>query len=172
MKKLNLGCGRDIKKGYINLDIIKSKGVDIVHNLNKFPYPFKNEEFDEVFSSHLLEHLLDFKKTIFEIHRITKRRGRIKLIVPHFSNRSAYSPFHKSYFNSRVFKIFEKEKYDYSLDHKYLFNKYEYKFVFAKGKQFWNWLIEPLANMFPELYESTGLCYLFPCLELRIKLMK
>ncbi len=32
MKKLNLGCGKDIRKGYINLDLKKLPGVDIVHN--------------------------------------------------------------------------------------------------------------------------------------------
>jgi len=27
MKKLNMGCGHDIKKGYINLDFIDNGGV-------------------------------------------------------------------------------------------------------------------------------------------------
>ena len=37
--KLNLGCGKDIKEGYINLDIVDYGGNQI-HDINKFPYPF------------------------------------------------------------------------------------------------------------------------------------
>lgn len=47
--KLNLGCGKDIKDGYINLDVRYIKGVDVVCNLNSFPYPFQNDVFDEIY---------------------------------------------------------------------------------------------------------------------------
>jgi len=30
MKKLNLGCGKNIKKGWTNLDLIKGERVDVV----------------------------------------------------------------------------------------------------------------------------------------------
>ncbi|MCZ7614805.1 MAG: hypothetical protein M5T52_15055 [Ignavibacteriaceae bacterium] len=42
MKKLNLGCGKDIKDGYINLDIVDYGGNQI-HDINSFPYPFKED---------------------------------------------------------------------------------------------------------------------------------
>jgi len=32
-KKLNLGCGTDIREGYINLDKKSIDGVDIVHDI-------------------------------------------------------------------------------------------------------------------------------------------
>lgn len=64
MKKLHLGCGEDIKEGYINLDFLKMDGVDVVHNLNKFPYPFEDNQFDEVYASHILEHLDDLAKVM------------------------------------------------------------------------------------------------------------
>src|SRR3989344_1469117 len=88
MKKLNIGCGPDIRsksEGWVNLDDLKLKGVDVVHSLNKFPYPFKNNEFDEVFCSHILEHVDDLIKVMKELHRITKPNGIIKIHVPHFS---------------------------------------------------------------------------------------
>ena len=46
--KLNLGCGRDIREGYVNLDKAGLDGVDVVHDLNVFPYPFEDNEFDEI----------------------------------------------------------------------------------------------------------------------------
>ena len=81
MKKLNLGCGRDIKKSnkeeiWINLDQFKLKGVDVAHNLDKTPWPFKSNYFDEIYARDVIEHLKDLFKTMKEIHRISKKNGR------------------------------------------------------------------------------------------------
>ena len=59
MNKLNIGCGKDIKEGYVNLDVVDYGGNQI-HDLNKFPYPFEENSFEEVFTSHILEHLNNF----------------------------------------------------------------------------------------------------------------
>ena len=72
MKKLNVGCGDDIKEGYTNLDFVKLGGVDVVHDLNKFPWPFKDNTFDRVYASHVLEHVDDLIKIMKEIQRISK----------------------------------------------------------------------------------------------------
>ena len=37
--KLHLGCGTDIRAGWVNLDCAKLPGVDIVHDLNVLPLP-------------------------------------------------------------------------------------------------------------------------------------
>jgi len=37
--KLNIGCGKDIKEDYVNLDSVKLPEVDVVHNLDKYPWP-------------------------------------------------------------------------------------------------------------------------------------
>ncbi len=66
--KLNLGCGKDIKEGYVNLDIVDYGGNQI-HNINSFPYPFPDNYFDEIFASHILEHIDNFNKTITELYR-------------------------------------------------------------------------------------------------------
>ncbi|MEK6954514.1 MAG: hypothetical protein AABX01_05875 [Candidatus Micrarchaeota archaeon] len=47
--KLNRGSGiTKQKEGWVNLDIVKSEGVDVVHDLNKFPYPFKKSTVEKV----------------------------------------------------------------------------------------------------------------------------
>jgi hypothetical protein len=33
--KLNLGCGRDIKQGFVNLDYMPLPGVDVVADLER-----------------------------------------------------------------------------------------------------------------------------------------
>jgi len=48
--KLNIGCGKDLKEGYVNLDVVNYGGNQI-HDLNKFPYPFEENTFDEIYAS-------------------------------------------------------------------------------------------------------------------------
>lgn len=43
-KKLHLGCGRNILENWINLDVVKQDGVDVVANLDDCKisvYPLK-----------------------------------------------------------------------------------------------------------------------------------
>jgi len=44
MKKLNLGCGNDIRQGYINLDVAKLDGVDVVWDYERDEV-FKKSDF-------------------------------------------------------------------------------------------------------------------------------
>ena len=57
MLKLNLGCGRHKKEGYINIDIKDSKGCepDVLADCRNLPY--KKNTIDVIESYHLIEHL-------------------------------------------------------------------------------------------------------------------
>lgn len=81
MKKLNLGCGNEYLRGWVNLDLINVK-KDIKHDLNKFPYPFKDNFFEEVLMRMVLEHVDNPIKTLKEIIRISKNKAKITIIVP------------------------------------------------------------------------------------------
>lgn len=48
MIKLDIGCGTNKKDSFLGVDILELPGVDIVHDLNSFPYPFSNNEIDEI----------------------------------------------------------------------------------------------------------------------------
>lgn len=110
--RLNLGCGNDIKEGYINLDISKFKGVDVVHNLDKFPYPFPSNYFDEVYARDSIEHLKDLFKTMKEIHRICKNGAIVNIIVPYWHSSNAFYPNHHYFFNTDSMKFFTIKGYD------------------------------------------------------------
>ncbi len=103
MMKLNLGCYDKIRKGYINLDLEKyCEGIDVIHDLNKFPYPFDDNQFEEIYARCVLEHLcpLIMNKVFDELYRITKNNGRIIIIVPHSSSWCNY-PIHTRGFNCK-----------------------------------------------------------------------
>jgi predicted SAM-dependent methyltransferase len=55
--KLNLGCGSVTRAGYVNVDIVPYKGVNLIANLNHTPFPFKEDSFDEVLCDHVLAHI-------------------------------------------------------------------------------------------------------------------
>ena len=111
MEKLNLGCGKKIKKGYVNLDVVKLKGVDVVHDLNEYPWPFNKDEFGYVYCDNILEHLDSIVKPLEELHRITKKDGVIKVIVPLFpSVWSMIDPTHKVFYTFMTFDYFQENR--------------------------------------------------------------
>ena len=85
--KLNLGCGSKILPGWTNLDKFETYKPDIVHDLEVFPYPFKDNSVDEIILSHVLEHLGQvpdvFNKIIKEFYRICKNDALLHISVPH-----------------------------------------------------------------------------------------
>lgn len=113
--KLNLGCGRNILKGWINLDISKEVKPDVCHNLNEFPYPFKDNKFDYIFADNVLEHLDNLIPTLEELSRITKESGTIEIIVPLAPTMHSFrDPTHKLFFTYRTFEYFLKDSgFDY-----------------------------------------------------------
>ena len=85
--KINLGCGNKLLKGYINLDKFNYYKCDVTHDLEKFPYPFKNDSVNEILLSHVLEHIGQqpdtFINIIKELYRICSNNARIIISVPH-----------------------------------------------------------------------------------------
>lgn len=167
MNKLNIGCGNDIKKGFINLDFVKQPGVDIVCDINKFPWPFKDNEFDEIYASHVLEHVDDFEKTLLEIRRIAKNNAILKVRVPHFSCGVTYrDPTHKTFFSYFSFDYYERNNKNYQKPKKLRFLKIKKrKLNFTRfAFPFLNSFMNPLININPTLYERF-FCWILPCSE-------
>ena len=154
-KKLNLGCGSDYKNGWVNLEDtgeyidVKYK-ADIFHNLNKYPYPFKTNEFDLIMASHVAEHLDDPIKFFKECRRILSEDGKLIVIVPHFTNSMAYTPLHKTY---SIYKSMRHAASGLKLK--------EVKLNFTPKYKFIEWV----ARRFPVFYENTPL-RMFPAKEI------
>ena len=108
--KLNLGCGNDIKKGWVNLDIYKGEGIDVVHDLNNLPLPFEDNSFNYILCKDILEHV-NYVDVMNELHRILKKGGIIRIRVPHFTSKSNYAdPTHINLFSSNTFYYFVRDR--------------------------------------------------------------
>ena len=104
--KLNIGSYNKTDSEAINLDKEKfNDGIDIVHNLEKFPYPFKDETFEEINIRYVLEHIDSNKtwKVMDELHRICKDGAVIKIHVP-FREQWYRCLDHKRGFTQQTFK--------------------------------------------------------------------
>jgi len=167
MNKLNLGCGTNIKKGYINLDQFKYPGVDVIHNLNKYPYPFKDNSFDEILLLDILEHLKNPDKCIRELWRISKNKSKIKIKVPHFTSINAWNDMtHIRSFSQNSMMPFDiNQKPTTSLEY-HQKEKFIIKKKIIMTKFYRNNGIEFLANKFPEYYEKF-FSYIFTTQEIR-----
>ncbi len=111
-KKLNMGCGKDIKEGYVNLDMTKFQGVDIVHDLDKIPYPFKDNEFEYIHCDNVLEHLTNIPLIMKELHRICAPKAKIRIMVPYYNSKGASNDVtHTHFFNSDSFEPFYIKKH-------------------------------------------------------------
>ena len=70
--KLDLGCGKHKKEGFIGVDQAKVEGVDVVHDLKKTPWPWKANSVDEIHCSHFLEHLDGIERIPFMAYAGTR----------------------------------------------------------------------------------------------------
>lgn len=111
MTTLDLGCGNRKEKGAIGVDISHNTKADIICDLNKFPYCFRDNQFDFVLCYDILEHLTDTLKVMQEIHRISKNRGIVKIRVPHYACYWGWSdPTHRKLFSPFSFEHFLERK--------------------------------------------------------------
>lgn len=76
--KLNLGCGKDIREGYINIDIRPLPGVVQADVLN---LPIKDGSVAEILASDVYEHVSYHKSQELLAHWVSKlKRGGILII--------------------------------------------------------------------------------------------
>jgi len=172
--KLNLGAGKlDVRKGYVNLDMIAYPNIDVVWDLNKLPLPFNDNQFEEILAYSILEHV-NYVPLMDELYRILKPGGIIKIRTPHFSYCESWAdPTHINHFSYMTFFYFTKKlKREYSFSK---WSKFSGKITFQKRWIFpWNYILEAFVNLgewSKKLWEKTPL-RIFSAANLEIELIK
>jgi len=146
--RLDLGCWDSKKKGFLGVDMLKGPTVDIVHDLTT-GIPYKDEEVDEIYTSHFLEHVPNPEFLIKEIYRVLKKGSKATIIIPHFTNPGAYTPLHKTYWS---YSSIDKKilKYYMDCDFKSVKVRLNSRILPKLGV---NKIVNVLVNISPMVYE-------------------
>jgi hypothetical protein len=84
--KLNLGCGHNRREGYVNVDVQSACAPDVVHDLERFPWPWPDSSVEEVVLFHTLEHVgadpKVFLRIMQELYRVCAPGAMVSIAVP------------------------------------------------------------------------------------------
>mgnify|MGYP000014697129 CR=1 FL=1 len=128
--RLNLACGNVKIEGFVGVDIVKTEAADITVDLEKFPWPWKDESVDEIFCSHYVEHTNDLIKFMDECYRILKPGGKIKIIAPYYNSIRAWQdPTHKRAISEATFLYFNRQWREVNrLDHYSIKSNFDFNY--------------------------------------------
>jgi predicted SAM-dependent methyltransferase len=107
---LNVGCGTDYKKGWINIDNNSDNNIEKL-DLNwdlRNPLPFDDQTVDYIFHEHLIEHLTpeEGQKVTADLMRVLKPGGVLRIATPDL--KEAVSLYlNPNYRQDRIFKDFD-----------------------------------------------------------------
>jgi hypothetical protein len=119
--KLDIACGAN-KQGpdWIGLDIQALPGVDIVHDLNRHPWPLPDECALTAIASHIAEHIptvawsdkrgtwYPFLEFMDEVWRVMKPDGQFAVVAPHGASEGyLQDPTHAHPFNQNMWLYFD-----------------------------------------------------------------
>lgn len=129
--KLDIACGQRKREGFTGIDIAKCDGVDIVHNLNQFPWPIPDGSVTEAVCSHYIEHIplaywnpgdvytpemkspksVDALCKFFEeVYRILAPGGKLEIIAPYYNHQRCWQdPTHRRAICDATFFYVSKE---------------------------------------------------------------
>lgn len=86
---VNLGCGTNIVKGWINIDLVPPSNVnkDFLQG-SALDIPLANNSVDYILLDQVLEHMAmdNVVPVLWEIRRVLKKGGRCVIVVPDFED--------------------------------------------------------------------------------------
>jgi len=102
--RLNIGCGKDIRQGWINIDLRQLPGVDLacdLETLRETPIALPDDSVELFLLSHVLEHVQDSLGLMQELWRLALPGARAVVRVPHGASDAAWTdPSHvRPYFH-------------------------------------------------------------------------
>ena len=123
---ISLGGASIESKNYINVDIKPGLDIDVVHDLETYPWPFPDNCADLLVASHIVEHIdphkFGFIKWMDEAWRILKPKGQMMISTPYAGSLGYWQdPTHVNGCNEVTWYYFDP---DQQIDGKELYHFY------------------------------------------------
>ena len=159
-RTLDVGCGIKKYPGSIGVDRNAASRADVLCDLDRFPYPFRDNSFDALRAVHVIEHVSDVIRAMEEFHRVVVPGGRVFLVTPHYTDFSSFcDPTHRWHLNSFSFRYFGPDHGGFGY---YTSARFREVSVRVRLLALWRWLgFEFLVNHFPRFrrFWEYYLCY-------------
>lgn len=125
--RLNLGCGSVPVPGWVNVDSWPQPAVDVVHDLDIFPWPWKDGEAAEIRAFDVYEHVARPLEFMGECHRVLEPGGLLYIHTAYWKNPGSFcDPTHR--------RFLTEESFDYWVPGTYLNSRYGV--AYARGRHF------------------------------------
>jgi SAM-dependent methyltransferase len=172
-RRLNIGCGTDLRPGFVNVDVAPLPGLAATASLGTGSLPFADETFSVVLCRDVLEHV-DVVPALAEVHRVLTPGGVVVISAVHFTSRNLFvDPTHVRGYSVRTFDFFARGSKSWHRPYyfDFLFSaveevKIQFSTLLGHGRFLvWDRVIEPVVNSKPvvqDVYEMTFLSRVFP----------
>lgn len=114
--KISLGAGTEPEDGYVNVDIVPLEGIQVVHNLMQYPWPFETASASFIKAKDIIEHMAthlpDGRSSLIafieECHRILQTGGTLWVQTPSWDADFLWiDPTHVRGYDIRSFDFFD-----------------------------------------------------------------
>jgi len=155
-----VGCGINKLSGAIGIDRNPATRADVLCDLDRFPYPFRDGCFDKLQAIHVIEHVSDVIRTMEEFHRLLRPGGEAFIVTPHYTDFSSFcDPTHRWHLNSFSLRYFGEQHGGFGY---YSGARFEEVSVRVKLLALWRYLgFELAVNAWPRFrrFWEYYLCY-------------
>lgn len=108
--RLDIGCGGNKQEGWTGIDIRDMEGVDIVHDLEEYPWPLLDDIATQAIASHVVEHIKPWFSINFmdEVWRILLVNCVFAVSTPYPGSRGFWQdPTHCNGWNEATWQYFD-----------------------------------------------------------------
>jgi SAM-dependent methyltransferase len=159
-RTLDVGCGINKYPGAIGIDLNPHTRADVLCDLDRFPYPLRDNSFQALRAVHVIEHLSDVIRAMEEFHRLVTPGGRVLIVTPHYTDFSSFcDPTHRWHLNSFSFRYFGPDHAGFGYYSRARFREVR---VHVRLLALWRYLgFEFMVNHFPRFrrFWEYYLCY-------------
>jgi SAM-dependent methyltransferase len=131
--KLDIACGKNKTAGYTGIDIVALPGVDVVHDLTTYPWPFEAGSVGQIVCNHYVEHVEDAIAFFEELYRLLAPGGTAILRAPYYTSiRAVQDPTHRRMISERLLLYFNKaNRAELGMDHYPITCDFDYSYAYV-----------------------------------------